>query len=227
MPALLFYMLFIFLHRFKYTLEKEKNRVRKMMNYILPVMVIFSFICAAATGRMNELSVSVVTGADNAVSLLVKLVAVMCFWGGLTQVAEESGITAKLSRMISPALKLIFPKLKKEKYALEAISMNVTANMLGLGNAATPLGLEAMRRLQDINGDTAVASDEMVLFVVMNTAAMRIIPTTVATLRGQYGSEEPMSVLVPTVLTTASALAVGIAVAKAGCILSAGKGGKR
>ena len=98
--------------------------------------------------------------------------------------------------------------------------------MLGVGNAATPLGLEAMRRLQQINPDTSRASDEMVVFVVMNTAAMRIIPTTVATLRGQYGSAEPMSILLPTLLTTASALAVGLYVAKIGCLLKRRAGEK-
>ena len=197
-----------------------------MMNYILPVMLIFSLISAAVTGRMSELSLAVVSGGTAAVELLINLVAVMCFWGGIMEIAERTGITSGLSRLVAPFLKLLFPNLRKEKYTLEAISMNVTANMLGLGNAATPLGLEAMKRLQSINGDMDRASDEMVVFVVMNTAAMRIIPTTVATLRGQYGSAEPMSILLPTLLTTASALAVGLYVAKIGCLLKRRAGEK-
>ena len=196
------------------------------MNYILPVMLIFSLISAAVTGRMSELSLAVVSGGTAAVELLINLVAVMCFWGGIMEIAERTGITSGLSRLVAPFLKLLFPNLRKEKYTLEAISMNVTANMLGLGNAATPLGLEAMKRLQSINGDMDRASDEMVVFVVMNTAAMRIIPTTVATLRGQYGSAEPMSILLPTLLTTASALAVGLYVAKIGCLLKRRAGEK-
>ena len=197
-----------------------------MMNYILPVMFIFSLISAAVTGRMSELSLAVVSGGTAAVELLLNLVAVMCFWGGIMEIAERTGITSGLSRLVAPFLKLLFPNLRKEKYTLEAISMNVTANMLGLGNAATPLGLEAMKRLQSINRDRDRASDEMVVFVVMNTAAMRIIPTTVATLRGQYGSAEPMSILLPTLLTTASALAVGLSVAKIGCLLKRRAGEK-
>lgn len=197
------------------------------MNYILPVMFIFSLVSAAVTGRMSELSLAVVSGGTAAVELLLNLVAVMCFWGGIMEVAERSGITKALSAFVSPLLKLIFPRLRREGYVLEAISMNVTANILGLGNAATPLGLEAMKRLQQINADTDRASDEMVIFVVMNTAAMRIIPTTVATLRGQYGSTEPMAVLLPTLLTTASALAVGLTVAKLGCLLKRRAGDKR
>lgn len=190
-----------------------------MMNRILPAMFIFSFISAVITGRMSELSSAIVTGGTSAVELLLNLIAVMCFWGGVMSVAEESGITGWLCRIVSPLLRLLFPRLRKESYALEAISMNVTANMLGLGNAATPLGLEAMKRLQLLNNDTDRASDEMVVFVVLNTAAMRIIPTTVASLRGQYGSSAPMEILLPTLLTTAIALATGIISARIGCFI--------
>jgi spore maturation protein A len=197
-----------------------------MMNRILPAMFILSFASAIFTGRMPELSSAVASGGTAAVELLLNLIAAMCFWGGIMEVAERSGITSFFSRLVSPLLKLLFPRLRKERYVLEAISMNVTANMLGLGNAATPLGLEAMKRLQEINSDTESASDEMVVFVVMNTAAMRIIPTTVATLRAQYGSAEPMSVLLPTLLTTASALAVGLTVARLGCRLKRRAGDK-
>lgn len=198
-----------------------------MMNLILPAMVIISFVSAAVTGRMAELSAAVVTGGSAAVELLLTLVAVMCFWGGVMEIAEQSGITKGLSKFVSPLLGLIFPRLRKEQYTLEAISLNVSANMLGLGNAATPLGLEAMKRLQQINHDTQRASDEMVVFVVMNTAAMRVIPTTVATLRGQYGSAEPMAILLPTLFTTASALAVGLTVSKLGCLFKRRAGEKK
>lgn len=187
-----------------------------MMNYVFPVMIIFSFVCAVITGRMSELSASVVEGGSNAVELLFRLVAMLCLWGGVMEIADSSGITKGISKMLSPLMKLIFPSLRKEKDALEAISMNVTANVLGLGNAATPLGLEAMRRLQQINPDTSRASDEMVVFVVMNTAAMHIIPTTVATLRGQYGSVSPMSILPASFLTSFCALTVAILCAKLG-----------
>ncbi|MBQ8502899.1 MAG: spore maturation protein A [Clostridia bacterium] len=191
-----------------------------MMNYILPIMLALSFVSAMATGRMNELSAAVIEGGTSATGLLLNLVSVMCFWGGVMEVAEKSGITTLFSRLIAPIMKLIFPRLRKEKYALEAISMNVAANILGIGNAATPLGIEAMKRLQQLNPDTKRASDEMVVFVVMNTAAMRLIPTTVAALRGQYGSAEPMSIIVPTLLTTLCSMVVAVATAKIGCLIS-------
>ena len=187
-----------------------------MMNYVFPILLIVSFISAIMTGRVAELSQSVITGAEDAVSLLLRLVSMLCLWGGVMEIGEQAGLTAMFSRLMYPAVSLIFPKLRKEKYVLEAISMNITANILGLGNAATPLGLEAMRRLQTVNSNTAFASDEMVVFVVMNTAAMHIIPTTVATLRGQYGSSDPMEIMPAAFLTSFCALATAVAVAKIG-----------
>lgn len=196
-----------------------------MMNYVFPILLIFSFVSALVTGRMNELSSAVIDGAESAVQLLLRLVSMLCLWGGIMEIGEQAGLTKLFSKLMYPVVSLIFPKLKKEKYVLEAISMNITANVLGLGNAATPLGLEAMRRLQSVNGNTDFASDEMVVFVVMNTAAMHIIPTTVATMRGQYGSENPMEIMPAAFLTSFLTLATAITVAKIGNRLSK-KGGK-
>jgi spore maturation protein A len=187
-----------------------------MMNAVFPVLLIFSFVSAVVTGRMSELSSAVIDGAESAVQLLVRLVSMLCLWGGIMEIGEQSGITAIFSKAMYPVVALIFPRLRKEKYVLEAISMNITANVLGLGNAATPLGLEAMRRLQSVNSNTSYASDEMVIFVVMNTAAMHIIPTTVATMRGQYDSADPMEIMPAAFLTSFSALLIAILVAKIG-----------
>ncbi len=139
------------------------------------------------------------------------------------EIGDRAGLTRVFSKIMYPVVAMIFPRLKKEKHVLEAISMNITANVLGLGNAATPLGLEAMRRLQSINSNTEFASEEMIVFVVMNTAAMHIIPTTVATMRGQYGSTDPMSIMPAAFLTSFFALATAITVAKIGNRLN-GKG---
>ena len=196
-----------------------------MMNYVFPILLIFSFISAIATGRMNELSSAVIDGAESAVQLLLRLVSMLCLWGGVMEIGDKAGLTRVFSKLMYPVVSLIFPRLRKEKYVLEAISMNITANVLGLGNAATPLGLEAMRRLQSVNSDTATASDEMVVFVVMNTAAMHIIPTTVATMRGQYGSVSPMEIMPAAFLTSFLALATAVTVAKIGNRLRR-KGGK-
>lgn len=187
-----------------------------MMNIIFPVLLIFAFISAVVTGRMNELSAAVIDGAEAAVQLLMRLISMLCLWGGIMEIGDRAGLTALFSKIMYPVVYLVFPHLRKDKYVLEAISMNITANVLGLGNAATPLGLEAMRRLQTVNSDTSVASDEMVMFVVMNTAAMHIIPTTVATMRGQYGSVSPMEIMPAAFLTSFCALMSAITVAKIG-----------
>lgn len=185
-----------------------------MMNKVWPILIIFSFISSIINGNMAELSLSVIEGGQNAVELLLKLVSMLCLWGGIMEIADKSGITKSLSALMSPIIKIIFPRLKNEPYVREAISMNITANVLGLGNAATPLGLEAMRRLQTVNPYDNKASDEMVVFVVMNTAAMHIIPTSVATLRGQYGSQNPMEIMPASILTSFSALVIAVTVAK-------------
>ncbi len=187
-----------------------------MMNYVFPILLIISFVSAVATGRVAEVSQAVISGAEDAVQLLLRLVSMLCLWGGIMEIGDKAGLTALFSKIMYPVVSLIFPRLRKEKYVLEAISMNITANILGLGNAATPLGLEAMRRLQSVNSNTDFASDEMVVFVVMNTAAMHIIPTTVATLRGQYGSSDPMEIMPAAFLTSFCALATAVTVAKVG-----------
>lgn len=187
-----------------------------MMNYVFPILLILSFVAAVATGRVAEVSQAVISGAEDAVQLLLRLVSMLCLWGGIMEIGDKAGLTALFSKIMYPIVSLIFPRLRKEKYVLEAISMNITANVLGLGNAATPLGLEAMRRLQSVNGNMDIASDEMVVFVVMNTAAMHIIPTTVATMRGQYGSVDPMEIMPAAFLTSFCALATAMIVAKVG-----------
>lgn len=179
------------------------------MNYLLPVMVVFSLFCAIATGKISELSGAIVNGGTDAISLAIKLTGVICLWNGLTSIAQKSGITALICKFLSPVLKLIFPKLKDRK-AKEAISMNIIANFLGLGNAATPLGLEAMKRLQKINPTPEKATNDMVRFVVINSAAIHLVPTTIALLRSEYGSSAPMEILTPALTTSLIALTFGL-----------------
>lgn len=180
-----------------------------MMNYLLPVLVVFSLFCAIATGKIGELSSAVVNGGTDAISLAIKLTGVICLWNGLTAIAQKSGLTALICKILSPILTILFPKLKDKK-AKERIAMNITANFLGLGNAATPLGLEAMNRLQQINPSPEKASNDMVRFVVINSAAIHLVPTTIALLRSEYGSSSPMEILAPALITSIIALSIGI-----------------
>lgn len=185
-----------------------------MMNYIWGFMIAFSFISAIFTGKMDLLSGSVVNSGQDAINLIINLTGMLCLWGGIMKIAEKSGLTAVISRLLSPVFSLLYKNIKKNSETAEAMSMNVTANLLGLGNAATPLGLEAMRRMQQENPDKSRATDDMIIFVVMNSAAMRLIPTTVATLRTQFGSENPMEIIPATWLSTFISLCTGIITAK-------------
>ena len=179
------------------------------MNYIWPLMIAFSFICAIATGKMNALSSSIIASSSGAVSLAIKLLGIICLWNGLIRIAEKSGLTQSLSRLLSPVLKLLFPTLKDEK-AKQAIAMNITANILGLDNAATPLGLKAMERLQELNTNKITADNNIVRFVVINTASIHLISTTVALLRQEYGSTSPTEILLPALCTSFAAICCGL-----------------
>lgn len=180
-----------------------------MMNYVWVIITVFSFFCAIATGNMSSLSSAVISGGTEAISLVIKLSGIICFWNGLMEIAEKSGLTNIICKMLKPLLKLLFPRLNDEK-AKNAISMNLTANLLGLGNAATPLGLEAMKRLQENSLKKDTATDEMVRFVVLNSAAIHLVPTTVALLRHEYGSNNPMEILLPSVITSLLSVSIGV-----------------
>lgn len=177
-------------------------------------MVLFSVACALIRGRAAELTSAIIEAGGQAVSVFISLFGIMVLWGGLMKVAEKAGVTAFIGKIMHPVLRLLFPKLKRGGNELGAISMNVTANLLGLGNAATPLGINAMRELQLINPDKGTASDEMITFVVMNSACMRLIPTTVAMLRSNHGSKSPMEILMPGLVTSVCALTVGLICAR-------------
>lgn len=179
-----------------------------MMNYIWVFFILFSFISAILTGNTQQLSNGILSSGSAAVTLVISLLGAFVFWSGLMNICEKSGLTSVISNMLSPVLNKLFPNSGKE--TKKAISMNITANLLGIGNAATPLGIEAMKRLSQEDHQSSVANNSMVLFVVMNTAAMRIIPTTVAYLRQEYGSKSPMEIFIPAILTSACALSVGI-----------------
>lgn len=166
-----------------------------MINYIWTAMVLLSIVCAVFNGNMGDMTGAIFGGASDAVSVCVKMLGTLCLWCGLMNIAEKSGLCDMFARILSPLIDFLFPKLKKEREIKNAIAMNMTANLFGLGNAATPLGINAMRKLQDINGDKSTASYEMMVFTVINTAALRIVPSTVAGLRAEAGAGDPMDII--------------------------------
>lgn len=185
-----------------------------MLNYIWAGLMLISVVFAALTGRMNELTNAVLKGSQEGVTLTLSLMGSMCLWTGVMKIADKGGITTFLSKLFSPILKRLFGKDADDPEAMKWITMNVTANILGLGNAATPLGLNAMNRLQKNNLQKDRATNAMIVFVVLNTASIQLIPTTVAVLRQKHGCASPMSIMPALWCATISALLVGLIVAK-------------
>ena len=179
-----------------------------MTNYIFALSVIISFVTALLTGGGAALSDGILQGAQNAVSIGLKLLGAMALWNGITEIMTESGLHKKIEKLLSPLMRLLFPTYHSTP-AGEAVCSNITANLLGLGNAATPLGIEAMRRIRAQSGNTA-ADNETVRFVVINSASLTLIPTSIAALRRLAGSTEPFSVLIPVWLTGILSLSVGL-----------------
>ncbi len=183
-----------------------------MLNYIWSGMIIFSLITAFFTGRISEVSSALMTGAGDAVTMTISLMGIMCLWTGIMNIAENTGVTQFVAKLLSPLMKILFPRLK-DKRAKDAIVMNMTANMLGLSNAATPLGLKAMQELKRLS-DGKTATDEMCMFIVINTASLQIIPSTVIALRQSAGSITPTDIIIPVWLCSICVITVGVLAVK-------------
>lgn len=190
--------------------DKEMN---KLLNYIWAGLILTSIFCAVATGRVSQLSAAVFSGAADAVTLVLSMTGMMCAWTGLLKIADEGGVTAMLSKALNPVMRRLFPDCKKGSPAQKAMCMNITANILGLGNAATPLGIAAMKELKKSN-PTQTADNSMAMFVVVNTASIQLIPTFMAALRAQYGCAAPFDILPAVWAASLCALTVGVMCAK-------------
>ncbi len=185
-----------------------------MMNYIWAALIIFSVIASFFLGTSTELSSGIITSGNTAVDLCVTLLGTFCLWNGLMNIAEKSGLTKVFSKIMSPIICRLFKGMKKDDVALQPICLNITSNLLGLSNAATPIGIEAMKRLKENNKDKITPSNNMVLFVVMNSSALRLIPSTVAAIRAKNGSENALEIVLPSIITSIIALAIGIIMTK-------------
>ena len=184
------------------------------MNCLLVFLLVSSFIFAIFSGNMSAVASASVQGAAGAVSLVLRLCGGLCLWSGIMRLCEKSGICAFVSRLLSPILKLVFPSLPKHSEAARFISMNISANLLGLGNAATPLGIAAMKKLNELNPKKHVASDDMVIFAVINSSSIQLLPTTLAALRAAHGCSDPMNILPAVLITSILSLSVGLLFAR-------------
>lgn len=208
------------------TTEKKQEfvgnrRESAVLNGLWVGIMLLSLVAGAATGRLEQVTNALLAGGGEAIQLSLTLGGAMCLWGGLMRVAEKGGLTTLLARAMAPLLRLLFPKLDPAGPACRAILMNMAANLLGLGNAATPFGLKAMAELEKANPEPGTASNHMVVFVVLNTASIQLIPTTVATLRLRYGAAAPLDILPAVWLTSFASAAAAVTAAK---ILGSGAG---
>lgn len=186
-----------------------------MMSWVMGGMILLSVISGIFTGRMSELSAASLNGCKQAVELTITITGSLALWSGVMAVAEKSGLTTLLAQAMSPLTRgVLFRGLPRDSKALEAISMNLTANLMGLGNAATPLGLAAMKELEKEGGGSRRATNHMITFVALNTASMQLIPTTTAFLRLQAGSRNPMEILVPVWISSVASVTVAVTLAK-------------
>lgn len=181
-----------------------------MINYIWFIMVFFGVITGLITGNGEGMSKAILTSIDSTVTFIISLVGLMCFWCGVMKVAEKSGFTEKLAKLLRPILKLIFKEAAKDEKALGAIVMNITANMMGLGNAATPFGIKAMEEMDRLNVEKGRASNDMALFLVLNAACIQLVPSTVISIRAAAGSTNPGVIILPAILSTTIAAIVGV-----------------
>lgn len=183
-----------------------------MLNIIWPVFIIISVVYGILTGRVEEVNNSIFESTAEAIKLTITFFGTICMWNGIIQIAAKTTLMDKLTKLLSPLMKFLFPEIKKGDKVHEEISMNMIANMLGLGNAATPLGLKAMKSMQKQNEKKDTLSNSMAMFIVLNTASLQIIPTTVIAIRSSLGSSNPSGIIIYVwIATIAAAITVVIA----------------
>lgn len=183
-----------------------------MLNILWPIFIIISIVYAIFSGNIENLNNSIFESTESAVNLTLTLLGMTCLWSGIMEVASKTEIMEYLSKILKPITKRLFPNLSGKSY--DNIIMNIIANILGLGNAATPLGLKAMKELQKENSNKEELSDNMMMLIVLNTASLQIIPTTIIAIRSSLGSENPTKIIFPVWISTICAAVVGIILTK-------------
>ncbi len=185
-----------------------------MLNAIWLILLVASTIIALATGNMKQLVVAVTDSAGNAFKLAIGLTGVMALWLGMMKIAEQSGLILVLTRLISPLLRFLFPEIPPGHPALGSMAMNMAANVFGLSNAATPLGIRAMEDLDALNRTKGTATDAMCMFLAINTSSIQLVPAGAISLLAAGGSSDPTSILLPALLATTVSTICGILAAR-------------
>ena len=173
-----------------------------MLNIVWPIFIIISFSFAIFSGNLESLNSSIFKSTEDAINLSINLLGTMCLWNGIMQIASKTSLIEKLTKILKPIIKFLFPEIKGNHQIQKEISMNMIANILGLGNAATPLGLKAMKSMQKENKNKDVLSNSMAMFIVLNTASIQLIPTTVIAIRNSLSSQNPTGIVFPVWIAT-------------------------
>ena len=185
-----------------------------MLNIIWPAFIIISVIYALISGNIENVSNGIFDSANSAVQLTLTFFGTICLWNGIMEIAKKTSLTNALSKALKPFINFLFPELKNNKQAQDEISMNMVANLLGLGNAATPLGLKAMKTMQQDNPKKDTLTNSMAMFIVINTASLQLIPTNVIAIRSSLGSNSPSGIIIQVWFATIIASIVRITSAK-------------
>lgn len=173
-----------------------------MVNKIWGGFIVIGIIFCLLTGKVDLLNTEILESTKSSLDMIIKIFPVMALWLGIMNIATQSGLLSKLSKILSPILGKLFPEIPKGHESISLIASNITANMFGLGNAATPFGLKAMKSLQELNEKKDTASRSMITFLVLNTSGVTIIPTTIISLRMMYGSTNPTEIVFACILAT-------------------------
>ena len=182
-----------------------------MVNYVWLGMMVFGILVAAFQGNVEVVTKAALDGAQVAVTTSISLIAIITFWLGIMKLAESAGLVQALAKLVRPITTFLFPSVPKDHPAMGAIVMNLSANILGLGNAATPMGLIAMQELQKLNKSRPdTASEAMCTFLAINTGCITIIPTTIIGIRVLYGSQDPTEIVGTTIFATLCGMTVAI-----------------
>ncbi len=185
-----------------------------MLNIVWPIFIIISIIYAIFTGRVEQINSSIFESTSTAVEVAITFFGTITLWSGIMKIAQKTTLIEGLTKLLSPVIRILFPKIEKNDPVYKEISMNMVANILGLGNAATPLGIKAMKTMQKNNTNKSVLTDEMAMFIVINTASIQLIPTTVIAIRESLKSQNSTMIIVPVWIATISAAITGIIMAK-------------
>lgn len=185
-----------------------------MLNFLWPILIIISFLFSLINGSIENINNSIFESIDKVINITITLEGTMCLWCGLMEIVKNTSLINKLKRLLRPFLNWLFPEVKNDEEAMENISINTIANIFGLGNASTPAGIKAMESLQKINNDKKSLSNSMMTLIVLNTASIEIIPTTVIAIRSSLNSQNPTDIIVPLWISTIVGTLTGIIVTK-------------